>query len=377
MRLTPLFKKAKNGSIRVWVMEVIGNQYRTEEGQVGGKMSTTKWTTCYGKNIGKSNETTDEQQAESEALAKWVYRKEQGAVDDIADVHKASAFPQCMLAEDVEDYKDSVVFPCSMQPKLDGKRARVYRKEGKVISTSRFGKLITTMPHVLEALTPLLDKYPDMILDGEMYNHKFCKDFEGLISLSSRSVGASAKDKARATKHLQYHIYDADIPDTAFLRRSITLRSRLRIDLDDTEFDGVQVVETKTAHSWADVWAYEEECVSAGYEGIMLRDNQSLYHHFRTSALLKVKRFEDNEYELLAVEEGAGDRQGLATRAVLKCSHGEFAAGVMGNEAYARRLLKQFKYNPNKKVMATVKHQGFTKHGKPRIGKLKIIRDYE
>jgi protein gp37 len=28
---------------------------------MGGKITTNEWTVCYGKNVGKSNETTDEE----------------------------------------------------------------------------------------------------------------------------------------------------------------------------------------------------------------------------------------------------------------------------------------------------------------------------
>jgi DNA ligase-1 len=52
---------------------------------------------------------------------------------------------------------------------------------------------------------------------------------------------------------------------------------------------------------------YEAECLDAGYEGVMLRSPDGLYKHGRATArentLLKVKRFNDGEAEVLEVIE--------------------------------------------------------------------------
>lgn len=52
---------------------------------------------------------------------------------------------------------------------------------------------------------------------------------------------------------------------------------------------------------------YEEVCLSSGYEGVMLRDPEGTYKFNRSTVrdniLLKVKRFEDAEAKLIAIEE--------------------------------------------------------------------------
>jgi hypothetical protein len=128
---------------------------------------------------------------------------------------------------------------------------------------------------------------------------------------------------------------------------------------------------------WDTMWSRHAQFTEAGYEGSILRDLRTTYQHKRTPALLKVKEFMDAEYQLVAVEEGKGNRAGLATRAVLLLKDGrQFEAGVMGDDAYARKLLG-ISLPKTKYVFATVKHQGFTPKGVPRFGKLKVIRDYE
>ena len=61
--LEKLYKYAATGALQQWWIEVEGNKYRTHAGQVGGKITTTAWTHCEGKNQGRANATTAEEQA--------------------------------------------------------------------------------------------------------------------------------------------------------------------------------------------------------------------------------------------------------------------------------------------------------------------------
>lgn len=63
MKLAPTYKVDLNGSIRMHVVEVEGNKYRTESGLIDGARVISEWIECFGKNVGKSNGTTDEEQA--------------------------------------------------------------------------------------------------------------------------------------------------------------------------------------------------------------------------------------------------------------------------------------------------------------------------
>jgi len=68
--------------------------------------------------------------------------------------------------------------PTFIQPKLDGVRCLIQlnheaneRGEFPVEAYSRTGKLWKNIDHILEELYPFFDKYPNVILDGELYNH--------------------------------------------------------------------------------------------------------------------------------------------------------------------------------------------------------------
>ena len=66
--MEPIYKATKAGKIQEWRIEVEGNKYRTISGQTDGQKVTSEWTVCAGKNIGRSNETTPEEQAKEYLL---------------------------------------------------------------------------------------------------------------------------------------------------------------------------------------------------------------------------------------------------------------------------------------------------------------------
>ena len=69
----------------------------------------------------------------------------------------------------------------------------------------------------------------------------------------------------------------------------------------------IKVLKSVSIFNINEMHAYEQFCLGQGYEGIILRDPNSGYKHGRSTAkeggLLKVKRFEDGEAGILAVEE--------------------------------------------------------------------------
>ena len=78
--------------------------------------------------------------------------------------------------------------PVYIQPKLDGVRCVIqYNKlncgEHEVVAYSRTGKPWKNIAHICVQLKPFFAKYPNVILDGELYNHDLKDDFEKIISL--------------------------------------------------------------------------------------------------------------------------------------------------------------------------------------------------
>ena len=357
MKLDTIYKQTKTGATQEWTIEVVGNKYRTHSGQVGGAITTNEWTVCYGKNAGKANGTTDEEQAMKEAIAKRKLKLEKDYHESIKKITTKRHF-EPMLAAKWEDYSDSIEYPIFSQPKLDGIRC-IVNKDGM---WSRNGKPIISAPHIRESLSEVFDVYPDLILDGELYADKFANDFNKIVSLVKKTKPTDT-DLKESKKNIQYWIYDLPDNNIEFGDRCDRLH-----ELFETynSFDKHCVeVETHICNDEDEVMGLYEEYVDKGFEGQMLRLNNK-YENKRSKSLLKHKSFVDEEYTILDIVEGEGNRTGTAGYFVFETVDGKsFKSNVKGTWEETAEMLKNKKKLIGKE--ATVKYFNLTPDGIPRF----------
>ena len=362
LALEPLYKRATNGKVSEWSIEVKKQCYRTKSGYTDGIKTTTEWTCCEGKNIGKSNGTTPEMQALKEAKAEWDKRTERGYFGNIKDIDKGTIFKP-MLANKWEDYKDKISYPIYSQPKLDGIRC-IIKEDGMY---TRTGKPIDSAPHIFAALAPLFANDPDLIFDGELYADKYANDFNAIVSLVKKTK-PTAQDLVDSAKVIEYHIYDLPSNAGIFMERYKELH---KIKLPSC----CVIVETNLVETEKDALTLYGNYVASGYEGQMLRTDTK-YENKRTKALLKDKSFTDSEYKIIGVVEGGGNLVGKVGALLFANPTGkEFTASVNGGWEYLEDL-----WHDRKRLIglqATVKYFNITPDGVPRFPKVTAIRDYE
>jgi DNA ligase-1 len=363
VKLPTLYSRTALGQIAEWTIEFESADYRTHEGIVGGTITTSAWTRCVGKNAGRANATTPEQQAEREARAKWKKKTERGYHQDPADVDQEQYF-EPMLAHKWDKYGSKVEWPIAIQPKLDGERCVVHARG----AFTREGKPVAIIPHIVRALQLLLASYPHLVFDGEMYADKFAHDFEALMSLA-RTSDPTPEELAQGEAELELWVFDVclrDQPDMPFRERQAFLQS---LELPAC----VRLVPTFIVNNIEEFDKYYEEWLEAGLEGGMGRNLNSKYQHTRTRDLLKRKEFQDKEWPIDDVLPGRGKGADMAQKVVCRLEDNRtFEAGMTGTHEFCRKLLaekERVKGQP-----ATIKFQGYTKDGKPRFAKFKGVR---
>lgn len=368
MTLHTLYKRAVNGKINEWTIETNGHCYRTTSGYTDGQKTTTEWTCCEGKNIGRSNETTPEQQALKEAKAEWDKRLEKGYFSNIKDIDRFTMFKP-MLANKWEDRKEKITYPLYSQPKLDGVRC-IVRSDGM---WTRTGKPILSAPHIFDSLRFLFQNQPDLILDGELYADKYANDFNAIVSLVKKTK-PTKQDLIDSATVIVYHIYDLPSHDGNFMERYGEL-CKLHKEMQANSNQCCVIVETNLIEDASDVDMMYENYIAAGYEGQMIRLNMS-YENKRSNSLLKHKSFIDSEYKIVDVLEGNGNLSGMVGALVFETKQGDrFNASVNGGWDYLKQLWEAKGKLVGK--MATVCYFNITPDGKPRFPKVKAIRDYE
>lgn len=373
-----LYKRTSAGKVQIWFAEVDGDSYRTTSGQQDGKKTTTEWTVAKPKNEGRANATTAEQQATLEVEAEYEKKLARDYHMSLDRIDEAMRFKP-MLASKWADRKDKVSGQVFMQPKLDGMRC-IAKADGL---WSREGKPIHGAPHIFELLKPIFDKYPDTIIDGELYNHNLKDDFNQIVSAAKKQK-PSEEDLAVSREKLQYWVYDLPSRNDALTERALrdeTFGERIRVLNNMIKnrhefFPSPHIIITPTIIIFAeDVDEHAAEYIEAGFEGAMVR-TEGKYENKRSNTLIKWKEFQDEEFIIVDIQEGDGNRAGMAARVVLALGEDRtFSAGLIGNVAYCKQLLADKDAHIGKK--GTVVFQNYTPDGVPRFPKFKTVRDYE
>ncbi len=354
-----LYKIDSKGNVRVWWMEYNADKiaYRTHSGIDGGKIVVSGWQYPEAKNVGRSNATTIEEQALAEIDSEYTKKTNQGKYHTTVSAAGilGSKFIECMLAGKYDPKKHNN-FPYYSQPKLDGVRCLV-SKDGM---QSRNGKPILSAPHIREALEPFFQKFPDVVLDGELYNHDLKNDFEKIISLS-RKTKPTAADLEESKQMIQYWVYDC-IMDGTFENRYNFLFPNLKIHFQSC----INLVRTFEVKNETEIETMLVRYLEDGFEGQMLRVSDSPYEGKRSKNLIKHKEFEDDEFEIVSIEEGKGNWAGAAKRIEIRLKDGTTQfSGVRGSFD----MLKDLLYNANDYIGTdvTVRYQNKTEDGKLRF----------
>ena len=359
-----LYKRDSKGGIRVWRGETGTDgtnwAWRTVSGLEDGKKVESGWKLVEQKNVGKVNETSLEAQAMLEMMAEYQKKSDRGY---FADKNAIDSFEKTkpMLASDYAKLKKPLEFPVYCQPKLDGIRC-IARRDGL---WSRSGKEIIAVPHIMEALKLVFEKDPDLILDGELYNHDLKDDFNKITSVV-RKTKPKPEDIEEAKSLVQYHIYDAiTTTDEGFSQRWFGLAQIVPFD-DEILFH----VPTEKEFNQEDLDLTYAQYVGHGYEGQMIRYDEKYEQNKRSKFLLKRKEFITAEYTVVGVSEGKGNWSGMVKRFHLVDGHGyPFDAGVRGTQDQMRELFESGK-QPD---WATLRYFELTPDGVPRFP---VVIDY-
>ena len=358
-----LYSQDTNGRVRIWFMEQNGNKYRTHSGVEGSdKIVISDWSSADPKNVGKKNATSGENQATAEINAQYTKKLKTGYHTEKNNVDKGTSYVEPMLAKKYGEM--DFVFPVYTQAKLDGMRC-IVTKDGM---WSRTGKPIVSAPHIYNALKSLFSENPNYIFDGELFCNKYKNDFNAIISLAKQTKPTS-EDLVLSEKHLQYWIYDFPSSNKVFSARFADIKKLI------PDHKSLVVVPTNLVNTQEELDSLYSEYLKDGQEGQMIRIDD-IYENKRSKFLLKRKEFIDDEFRIVNISEGNGNRSGMFGRAHLITSGGvEFEANARGNVSFYEELLK----NKSKYIgkMATVRYQNLTPDGKPRFGVIITIRDYE
>ena len=264
------------------------------------------------------------------------------------------------------DYSNKVY----MQPKLDGVRCVIQLNDkGEVIAYSRTGKPWLNINHILSNLKPLFNSQPDVILDGELYNHDLRDNFEKIISLV-RKQKPTNEDRLESKELVQFHCYDyANGSDSYGIRMDNLIAS-------DMYSYCIKFVPT-TLVAEDQTQSQHQLNLDEGYEGSILRLD-SPYQRKRSYNLQKFKDFHDAEATIIGYVDGKGKREGTLGK-FLMMDEDEVEFGCPPGKGYNYKDLADMLNNIHDYIgkVATFTYFERTKAGSYRHPLFKALRNYE
>jgi len=302
-----------------------------------------------------------------------------------------------------------LVFPVSVQPKLDGIRSKAYLGEnGNTINfSSRSNREQTKFSHIQEELVRFFQYLPAGAgLDGEMFAP--VKYFQDLVSIIRRESSVHPDMKI-----IGYHIFDLIIENVEYYQRYSILVKAYREYIKDIKQEaaenGVEPVYNKTFHilsssianSHDEIQQYHVYYTGQGHEGTIIRKLFARCNHKRCTNnpekrydrctsfyqgrnkrndnLLKLKDMEDTEGTIIGIEEEVYGRDGVSVSlAIFRIRADNGTEFNCRHKATVEQRAYWFNH-PEECIGKRYTYQffGVSKDGVPRHPVGIAIRDYE
>lgn len=194
-----------------------------------------------------------------------------------------------MLAHPIERVSNVNYSGSVLQKKLDGHRCLITCQDGELIAYSRQGKRIDAIQHILQYFSGRIPE--GTTIDGELYCHGH----------KLQTLASWIKRLQPDTLRLFFVGYDL-ISSERYVDRHAELKSLL--GQGDTGAPGkVMALPYQPYENAEHTSILFRKTRDAGFEGLMLRlDGRGYETGKRSSSLLKIKEFFDDEFEVVGFE---------------------------------------------------------------------------
>ena len=346
----PILYKKENNKIRFWKIYIINKnssaEIRTEYGLIGGKV-TKPAPQIIDKPIGKK---TPYERAVKLAKTKWENYQitKKYSTNKISSSSSSSSTInfQPMKPSDYEKNSAHINFPAYLQPKLDGFRLFVYKKNGSLLMLSRQGKPIEHLMNLRKELEKIFEDYSNIVLDGELIGDGI--DIHKLKSLLSRKELTNIEKKE--IEKLTYNIFDL----IEINNLEISFHNRLELLKKIVKnYKYIRLTPTYIVKNKEEINDYFTQFINEGKEGAIIRNFSGKYKMRASSKdVQKIKLYFEEDFEIVDFDEGKGEEKGVVIWIVkcLKNKDRTFRVKPKGSREQKREWFKKGKEYIGKKL---------------------------
>lgn len=374
-----LYKLDSKGKVRIWEIKVkkspSGYVIQTQYGQKDGNLINGPDTEI---TAGKAKRTLEEQAIlQFNSMVKK--QMDKGYCEDLKAEQSPYILPQLAY-----DYKKLNNWETAINAKvwlvskkLDGLRMLIRKIGTEIVAYSRKGQVYPlAAKHITKELVEFFDKYPNIILDGELYEHGMhLKDISGIGRIKLQKKW---DEKGKKLTFNCFDFIDLNKPESTNLERWLFLQYWYSKGILPTS-EAFSLVSQTCIYSddkgtaLEKIQKFHDEAVAEGYEGAMIKESQAPYQiDKRSFTILKFKQFTDSEFKITGVTPGNKRPEDFVV--ICETEEGKtFEAQPTGTVEERLKLLQELPTLIGK--MATIKYFNLTPDGIPFLPKFKCVRD--
>ena len=276
-------------------------------------------------------------------------------------------------------------YPVMVQRKFDGLRGlATFNPDGSIKFVSRKNNEYTIpIPKIRQEIAFMGGRLSnqlsdDIILDGELYVEPSDLDFNtanGLIRTSADSMDAEKERQQDLIKYRIYDFFDPQNPNLNYIQRHQILEDSLG-PLGVQQFDKIVLTQNHIANNPQEVKDLALQFQKEGYEGGIVRQDMPYQVDKRNKALLKVKFFMDEEFQIVNFTDGDTPSSKGLVKWVVMTPEGKIF-NVSMNAPH--ELQREYFQNGEKYIGSdlTVEFETYSPDGIPMKPRGKAIRNYE
>lgn len=218
---------------------------------------------------------------------------------------------------------DKLIYPLTASPKLDGVRCCI--RDGLALSRT---------------LKPIPNHFVQQVL-----SHRCLDGLDGELIIDDPTSKTCYRDTVsgvmshKGVPKFTYYVFDLTDYDRAFQERYAALGRRIA-----AYYPRIKRLPHTIIYDADDLAGYESRMVAQGYEGIILRGLHAPYKFGRSTVkegyMLKVKRFVDNEAEIIGFEEEMFNGNEATTNELGRTERSSHAAGKVGKGTLGAFLVR-------------------------------------
>lgn len=227
-------------------------------------------------------------------------------------------------------FDNSLQYPVTAELKMNGVRLITIVDDGAVTFLSSNGREASGLDNIksaiLDSLESSLPSIPHLVLDGELTANNR-KSVSGIFNKALKGTIQESD-----TADLRYTLFDI-LPFSEWEQNHSTIpltqrRKHLEYVISHNSSKHLDIVQSRTLHSLAEVQEFYNEVYEQGEEGLIIKNPDATYHFGRSAQFQKIKSVKEADLVITGFTQGTGKRSNFIGAISVESADGKIKVDV-------------------------------------------------